>query len=128
MERRVGLRFAELVGGLLESLDNLDLALCHVEGVPDAEPLARGVTLARDGFLAALDRSGIEKIAPPATAFDPVEAEAVRVDPVDSPDRDGVVTEVVRPGYRLGEHVIRPARVAVGRYLDPSSSVHDPSN
>jgi molecular chaperone GrpE (heat shock protein) len=41
----------------------------------------------------------------------------VRVDPVDGEEQDGRVTETLRPGYRLGELVIRPAQVAVGRFV-----------
>ena len=47
--------------------------------------------------------------------FNPEIAEAVRMDPADDPDLDGTVTETVQPGFRLGDHVIRAARVAVGR-------------
>ena len=43
--------------------------------------------------------------------------EDAEVDPVDGAERDGEVTETIQPGYRLGELVIRPARVAVGRYV-----------
>ena len=74
-----------------------------------------GVALARDRFLASLDRHGVEKVDPAGEEFDPNTSEAVRVDPVDEAERDGTVTETLRPGYRLGEHVVRPARVAVGR-------------
>jgi molecular chaperone GrpE len=104
------------VGKLLESLDNLDLAMSHAEELPQAASLIEGLKLARDGFVAALEQHGVERLAPQATSFDPNEAEAVRVDPVDTRERDGEVTETLRPGYRLGGLVIRPARVAVGRY------------
>lgn len=120
VERRVELKFGELVADLLESADHLDLALTHADGRPVGEGLARGVAIARDSFLAALERHGIQKFAPDGEVFDPTVAEAMRVDPVRSLDEDGTVTETLQPGYRLGQHVIRPARVAVGRYL-PSS-------
>ncbi len=48
--------------------------------------------------------------------FDPNEAEAVRVDAVDTPEKDDTITEILRPGYRLGDRVLRAARVAVGRH------------
>jgi molecular chaperone GrpE len=121
VDRRVSLKFGTLVAELLDALDNLDLALGHAAGVAGAESLAHGVTLARDGFLGALERAGVEPITPDGAPFDPNEAEAMRVDPVDSSDRDGVVTETLRPGYRMGEAVIRPARVAVGRFVEPES-------
>lgn len=113
--RRVDLKFATMVGELLETVDTLDLSLEHVASVAEAEPLARGVKMARDRFLAILERQGIERIDPAGRAFDPNEAEAIRVDPVDDPALADSVTETLQPGFRLGDHVIRPARVAVGR-------------
>ena len=119
VERRVDLQFGELVAELLELLDDLDLALNHVADVPEARPLAEGVVLARDRFLSALERRGVRRVSPDGAPFDPNEAEAMRVDPVPSPEADGTVTETLRPGYTLGDRVIRAARVAVGRFTDP---------
>jgi molecular chaperone GrpE (heat shock protein) len=116
IDRRVDLKFGEMVGELLESMDNLDLAVSHAHGVPEAAPLAQGVEMARRRFLSTLEQHGVEKISPEGTLFDPNEAEAVRVDNLESPDDNGKVTETLRPGYQLGERVIRPARVAVGRF------------
>ena len=117
VDRRVALQFGELISELLLSVDDLELALHHAEQVPEAKPLADGVALARDRFLAALEKRGVEKLDPAGDEFDPNTSEALRVDPVDDPDRDGKVTETLRPGYRLGDHVVRPARVAVGRVV-----------
>jgi molecular chaperone GrpE len=116
VDRRVDLKFGALLGELLETLDDLDLSLEHVQGVSEAEPLAQGVAMARDRFLTTLQKHGVEKISPEGTAFDPNEAEAIRVDPVDSDADDQLVTETVKPGYKLGDRVIRAAKVAVGRY------------
>ena len=121
VDRRVDLKFGELVGELLGTVDDLNLGLSHVEGVAEAKPLAEGVTLARDRFLATLERHGIQEIVPDRKPFDPNEAEATRVDPVDSSEMDGMVTETLQTGYRLGERVIRAARVAVGRYVETGS-------
>jgi molecular chaperone GrpE (heat shock protein) len=115
VERKVELQFGELVGQLLATMDDLDLSLAHVKNVPEAEPLARGVAMARDRFLSILKQHGVEMILPDGKPFDPNDAQALRVDPVDGPDRDGIVTETLQAGYRLGDRVIRPAKVAVGR-------------
>ncbi len=115
IDRRVELQFGGLVEQLLETVDHLTLALSHVADVPDAKPLADGVRLALDGFLATLDRAGVERVTPDGETFDPNIAEALRLDPVTDPERDGRVTETMQAGYRLGDTLIRPARVAVGR-------------
>jgi molecular chaperone GrpE len=116
VDRRVELKFGTLVNELLEAVDNMDLALEHASEVPEAGPLAQGVELARRRFLETLERHGVEKVDPRGEEFDPNEAEAVRVDPVDDPAMASKVTKVLRPGYRLGERIIRPARVAVGHH------------
>jgi molecular chaperone GrpE len=116
VERRVALQFGSLVAGLVESLDDLELALSHAAAHPEARAIAEGVMLARDRFVAALQRAGVERIDPAGEPFDPAVAEALRLAPVDDAQRDGLVVEVLRPGYRLGERVIRPAQVAVGRH------------
>jgi molecular chaperone GrpE len=116
VDRRVDLRFGDLLDQLLVTVDDLDLSLDHVRDVAEAEPLARGVAIARDRFLATLAKHGVERISPAGEAFDPNESEAVRVDPVDDREAHNVVTETIRPGYKLGDRVIRAARVAVGRF------------
>lgn len=119
VDRKVELRFGDLVTELLEAMDDLDLALEHVRDVPEAEPLARGVDLARRRFLGALERNGVTPLEPTGNEFDPTDAEAMRMDPVDAPEDDGKVTGVLRTGYRLGDRVIRAARVAVGKFEGP---------
>jgi molecular chaperone GrpE len=71
--------------------------------------------LARDRFLATLERHGVTRLSLDGEEYDPNLAEAMRVDAVDDPERSGKVTETLRPGYRLGDRVVRPAQVAVGR-------------
>ena len=103
-----------------ETVDDLDLALSpRGASVPEARAAGRTAwRMARDPLPGnrSRTRQGIEKIVPDDEPFDPNEAEALRLDPVDSPEEaDGKVTETMRPGYRLGDQLIRPARVAVGR-------------
>lgn len=114
IQRKVDLRFGELVRELLSSVDDLDRALEHVGDGEGARNLARGVRMVRNKFLETLERHGVERMEPDGEEFDPNTTEAVRMDPVDD-DRDGKITETLRPGYRLGEHIIRAAQVAVGR-------------
>ena len=61
VDRRVELKFGELASELLDSLDDLDLALEHSNRVPEAEPLAQGVEMVRSRFLATLQRHGVTR-------------------------------------------------------------------
>ncbi len=117
VERKVELRFGSLVADLVSVVDELDLALAHAGDDGTAASLAEGVALTRDRFVATLARHGVERIELDGEPFDPNVAEAHRLDPVADPGLDGKVTATDRPGYRLGDRVIRPARVAVGKLV-----------
>jgi molecular chaperone GrpE len=96
---------------LLPALDNLDRA---IDAAAKDDPLLQGVRLVRSELGAALARTGIESFSPDGEAFDPTLHEAVATAP-QPPDgaESGTVVEVYQAGYRLGENVIRPARVVV---------------
>ena len=116
IDRRAEGRFGDLVSRLLETVDDLELALDHARNTPAATSLVTGVELARKRFLDSLLAAGVERFGEAGVPFDPNEAEAVRVDPVSTAAADGTVTEVLQPGYRLGGRVLRATRVAVGRH------------
>jgi molecular chaperone GrpE len=116
-ERSVELKFGDLVAGLLESVDDLDRALEHGDAAADAGPLLQGVAIARERFLAALQKAGVERLDPQGAPYDPNVAEAVGVVPVDDPDSHDTVVTVVQAGYALAGRIIRPARVLIGRLV-----------
>jgi molecular chaperone GrpE len=105
----------KLAHELLPALDNLDRALAQgpaPHGGGGENPLLAGVRLVRSELHAALARVGIEAFSPKGQAFDPAEHEALAQTP--SPGvASGTIVEVIAPGYRLGKHIIRPARVVV---------------
>jgi molecular chaperone GrpE len=103
---------AGLAKELLPALDNLDRAL--EEASCADEPLLAGVRLVRSELSAALARIGIESFSPKGEAFDPALHEAMASLPQPPGGAaSGTVVEVYQPGYRLGDSIIRPARVVV---------------
>jgi molecular chaperone GrpE len=96
---------------LLPALDNLDRALA---AAAKDDPLLEGVRIVASELSAALARTGIESFSPAGEPFDPAfhEAVATSQQPADGA-ASGTVVEVYQPGYRLGETIIRPARVVV---------------
>jgi len=102
---------AKLVQELVPALDNLDRALA---AAAEDDPPLEGVRLVRSELSAALARVGVESFAPLGQKFDPAlhEAMATTSQPGNGCER-GTIVEVYQPGYRLGEHIIRPARVVV---------------
>jgi len=99
----------KLAKELLPALDNLDRAL---DAADQDDPLLQGVRLVRSELSDALARLGIESFAPVGEVFDPSLHEAMVHQPVQGA-ASGTVAEVYQSGYRLGEQVIRPARVVV---------------
>jgi molecular chaperone GrpE len=100
---------AKLAKELLPALDNLDRAL---EAAAEEDPLLTGVKLVRSEIAAALSRVGIEAFSPLGETFDPNFHEAMAQQPVEGAV-SGTVAEVYQNGYRMGDTVIRPARVLV---------------
>jgi molecular chaperone GrpE len=108
---------AELAAQLIGVIDTLERALEAVgvesaEGPAPEEPLAEGFFLTYRELLAALGRAGIEPFDPAGEPFDPSLHEALQKLPVDGTEA-GTVVDVMQKGYRLGDRLIRPARVAV---------------
>ena len=100
-----------LVGELLPVLDNLERALDASEHHEEAK-VADGVKLVRQQLQDLLGRRGLEEIAAePGDAFDPHVHEALSHQPSDQVE--GSIAAVWQRGYRLGTHVMRPARVVV---------------
>jgi molecular chaperone GrpE len=97
---------------LLPAVDNLDRALEAVGSATNGADLVAGIKLVHAEVLAALARVGVEPFDPAGEAFDPARHEAVAQQPVQGAPA-GTVAEVYQRGYRLGDIVIRPARVLV---------------
>jgi molecular chaperone GrpE len=100
---------AALARDLIPAVDNLERAL---ESAPEDDPLAEGVKLVHRELTAALTRAGVESFDPTGEKFDPASSEALSTQPSDGSE-PGTVLQVLTRGYRLGDHVIRPARVVV---------------
>ena len=110
---------ASVAQALLEAADDLERALAAVGNAGDARgPLAslvEGVRLSLGALHARIAALGAQRIAVQGLPFDPHVAEAVDTVAVADEAQDGVVVQEVRPGWRIGDRVLRPARVRVGR-------------
>jgi molecular chaperone GrpE len=100
----------DLLQELVFVLDNLDFAL---QNAPEADPMAKGVSLVKDQVLKILASRGAEPLGTkPGDPFDPDRHQAVMVEPVPGLARDEVGL-VAREGYKLGSTILRPASVQV---------------
>lgn len=99
-----------LIVSFLEVLDNLDRALDAAGDRND--PFVQGVALVRQQFLTTLEGLGVTRLEPMGQPFDHARHEAVAtVAAGDQPA--GTVVGIVKPGYVIGDEVLRPAQVAV---------------
>jgi len=99
-----------LVKELLPVLDDLERALDAAE-VHDEASLVEGVRLVQRALQSSLEREGLAEIETDG-AFDPHVHEALLAQPGEGAE-PGSVLQVVQKGYRLGDRVLRPARVVV---------------
>ena len=101
----------DLLKDLIGVLDNFDLGLRTLE---KAGPVERGIYLIRSQIEDILKKRGLEKVSVKAgDEFDPMIAEAMTEVPSDRPQ--GTIVEEVEPGYRLGDKILRPARVILSK-------------
>jgi molecular chaperone GrpE len=107
-----------LVKELLPVLDDLERALSAAEEHQEGK-LEEGVRLVHQELQAALRREGLAEIETNGR-FDPHVHEALLSQPSDA--EEGSVLEVVQKGYRLGDRVVRPARVVVAAAQEADGS------
>jgi len=105
-----------LVKELLPIVDDLERALEVDPKAPSAEAkLEEGVRLVHRQLASVLEREGLAEIETNGK-FDPHVHEALLSQPSDA--EEGSVIEVMQKGYRLGDRVVRPARVIVAAAKD----------
>jgi molecular chaperone GrpE len=109
-ERLVAHAHERLVRELLPVLDDLERALEAAERHEEVA-LVDGVKLVEQSLRKALVKEGLVEIETDGP-FDPHVHEALLTQPRDEAE-PGSVLEVVQRGYRLGDKVVRPARVIV---------------
>ncbi len=101
----------DFVGDLLPVIDNLERAV-GVSGGAAAEQIVTGVEMVRVQLAQLLSTRGVDEIDAHGSVFDPEVHDAVAQHP--TPEHpEGTVIHVMERGYRLGESVIRPAKVVV---------------
>jgi molecular chaperone GrpE (heat shock protein) len=121
-ERQIERMRAEVLESLLPVLDNLERSIAAAATAPSVESLANGVKLVHSQFLQALAQFGLARRSSLGERFDPRVHDAIAVIPVADAHQDGVVLAEIEPAYVVGDRVIRPAKVQVGRAADRPQS------
>lgn len=107
---------ADLVASLLDVLDDLERVSDSDAASVTQDALLDGVRLVEKKFRGALESVGLERVDAEGQVFDPEVMEALMMVPTADAEQDGRVADVFQTGYRLGNTLVRPARVRVHEY------------
>ena len=102
----------KVLGDLLPTLDNLELALQYGNTNEVCKDLLQGVSMTHKLLLDAVKKHGLSPVGELGEAFDPAIHEAVGFEQ-ESEYPKGAVARVLQHGYKLGNRLLRPARVMI---------------
>jgi molecular chaperone GrpE len=105
---------AKFIASLLPVVDGLDRAIEATSENASHEAILEGIRGIATSFQNALTGAGVEPISSIGEPFNPELHEAVDTVEAD-PEMDGKVVDEYGRGFRIGERLLRPARVRVGR-------------
>ena len=114
---------SRLIANILPVLEELDLAISHTESSNEInDSFLEGIKLIQRKLTGVLESEGVAAIEAVGLMFNPMEHEAVGTEE-SSEVEPGYITQILRPGFRLHDRVIRPAQVMVATApKDPSES------
>lgn len=113
-DERAAAEKANFITALLPVMDDLNRAIDAVSENTSRDALLEGVRSIATSFQSALTSAGVEPVAAVGEEFDPELHEAVDTEETDG-GMDGKVIQEYSRGFRMGERLLRPARVKVGR-------------
>ena len=104
---------SDILVGLLPVMDDFERALTHMTDAADVASLKEGVDIIYKKFAEFLNKKGVSEIPAKGETFDADVHEAVTTIPAPSDEFKGKVFDCVEKGYRMGDKVIRFAKVVV---------------
>ncbi len=113
-DERAAAEKAKFISALLPVMDNLNRAVGAASEDTSREAILEGIRGIATSFQAALANAGVESIVAVGEEFNPELHEAVDTGETTG-DMDGKVIEEYSRGFRMGDRLLRPARVKVGR-------------
>ena len=99
---------------LLPVLDNFERTLAHAESGATAEAITEGIRAVGRQLKSALETQNVTRGPSVGAPFDPMIHEAIATVESEEHEDDTIVSEI-EPGYKMGDKVIRPARVRVAK-------------
>lgn len=116
----------EILRLLFSPLDHFGIAVDQFNAGGSAEALSQGLLMVHREMIGVLEQAGLNTIYPVGELFDPHLHDAVAAIH-DQSRQDGIVLQVLRPGYSLKGKLLRPAMVAVNKTEDSAekNQIHE---
>lgn len=103
-----------ILGRFIDIMDDFQRALKDLPKEGESATWSHGIEMIYRKFQATLESEGVEEIRPEGEQFDPNFHEAISQD--ESEDhKEGEIVEVIAPGFKIGDRVIRPAMVRIAK-------------
>src|SRR5262245_44521015 len=115
---------AKFIAALLPVMDDLTRAINAVSEDTPREAILEGIRSIATSFQSALTNAGVEPIESVGEPFNPELHEAVDTE-VTGGEMDGRVIAEYSRGFRMGDRLLRPARVKVGRASEQARQATD---
>ncbi|MFA6514959.1 MAG: nucleotide exchange factor GrpE [Candidatus Paceibacterota bacterium] len=107
----------KMTENLLPALDSFEMAFSNKEHWEKIDKdWQDGITSIYQQFLSGLSNSGITKIDQEEIPFDPSVHQSISVVETTEKSKDHTVEKILQVGYKIGERVIRPAKVTIYEY------------
>lgn len=104
----------EIILRFLDPFDDLERALQEKPAENDISRWMEGIQLIYQKYLSILEVENVTTIPAKGLPFDPTLHEALTYEECEDVE-EGIVIDIFQPGYRIGERIIRPARVRVAK-------------
>ena len=108
-------RTRKVLLAFVEVLDDLERALSSAREIDHNPEVVAGIEMVHRRFLATVQGFGVSKQVAMGQRFDPTLHDAVSMIPAAEPGQDGLVVAVTVDGYIMGDELLRPAAVVVGK-------------
>ena len=115
---------AKFYTSLLPVMDDLNRAMNAISEDTPRDAILTGIRSIATGFQSALTNAGVETIDSVGEPFNPELHEAVDTE-ITGDDMDGKVIAEYSRGFRMGDRLLRPARVKVGRAAEHARQATD---
>ena len=108
-----------MMNNLIPALDSFEMAFSNKEAWDKVdENWRKGIEYIYQQLMTSLSNSGVEKIDSINIPFNPIFHESLEVIATNEKEKDHTIEKIIQSGYKLGERVVRPAKVNIYEFKD----------